>query len=185
MLQYSDLYADLSLPEPCERAEAKGAMIDLRSDIAPASPGERPDCDEALLRGIGRMVFAWGRLESELERKIADLRRATGDGRTVTARTRPTMGKMLAELRAIISMRNRRDNAALAEISRIERTIQTIGRFRALILEGLQSPVGAMGAVGPALLCRDTKNNGVSITLDDLGAEIDRLDDCRQRLLSL
>lgn len=140
---------------------------------------------ETLFSGIGRLICAWGQLEVQLERKIADLRRDMGDARSASARTKPSMGKMFSELRAIISMRCRRDNVQLVEIAEIERVIQQIDKFRMLVIHGFQAPDEQGGTNGPAFLCRDAKNNMVSITLRELNGEILRLDACRARLLAL
>lgn len=151
-----------------------------RADRAPASP--RLD---HLLCGIGRLVFAWGMLEAQLEQKIIDLRRAAGDVRSATQRTKPTMARMLGELRAIISMRCRRDNVQLDEIAEIERSIQQIDKFRMLVIQGFQIADDTAGAKARPFLCRDAKNNVIGVSVDELEREISRLDACRERLLAL
>src|SRR3546814_15436672 len=112
---------------------------------------------EALLCGIGRLIFSWGKLEVHLEQKVAQLRQNAGDVRA-TARIRPTMAKMLAELRAIVSMRNRRNNMQLVEIAVIERPIQRIDKFRILVIQGFQAPDEEQHGVDNAhYLSRDAK----------------------------
>src|SRR3990167_9417615 len=96
--------------------------------------------DAALLCAVGRLVCAWTMLEQSLEAKIGLLREAMGDIRTVGARTRPSMAKLMTELRTMVAMRDRRNASALTEISAIERDMQRIDRFRSLIINGFQQP---------------------------------------------
>lgn len=135
--------------------------------------------DEALLGGIGRLICAWGMLEQCLEHKIGELRQAAGDMRTVGARTKPNMSRLLTELRAMISMRDRRNAAALSEISEVERDIQRIDRFRGLIISGFQMPEPG------GFACRDPKNNVMHISLDQLDGEVSHLQRIGRRLLAL
>src|SRR3546814_12751555 len=131
----------------------------------------------ALLCGIWRLIFSWGKLEVHLEQKVAQLRQNAGDVRA-TARIRPTMAKMLAELRAIVSMRNRRNNMQLVEIAEIERTIQRIDKFRMLVIQGFQAPAEEQhGSDNTPFLCRDAKNNMICISLDEIGRA-----SCRERV---
>src|SRR3546814_2340109 len=108
---------------------------------------------EALLCGIGRLIFSWGKLEVHLEQKVAQLRQNAGDVRA-TARIRPTMAKMLAELRVIVSMRNRRNNMQLVEIAEIERTIQRIDKRSEEHTSELQS----LMSISYAVFCLKKKN---------------------------
>src|SRR3546814_2000807 len=90
------------------------------------------------------------------------------------------MAKMLAELRAIVSMRNRRNNMQLVEIAEIERTIQRIDKFRMLVIQGFQAPAEEQpGSDNAPFLCRAAKNNMICISLDDLEQEVSRLENCR------
>ncbi len=135
--------------------------------------------DAALLCGIGRLVCAWTMLEQSLEARLAELRETMGDVRTVGARTRPTMAKLMTELRTTVAMRDRRNAAALMEISEVERDLQRIDRFRALIIGGFQHPAP------DGFLCRDLRNNVQNISLDHLNDEIAALEQVAQRLLTI
>ncbi len=135
--------------------------------------------DAALLCGIGRLVCAWTMLEQSLEARLAELRETMGDVRTVGARTRPTMTKLMTELRTTVAMRDRRNANALAEIADVERDMQRIDRFRALVMGGFQQPVP------DGFLCRDIRNNVQQISLDQLNDEIVALEQVAQRLLNI
>lgn len=179
MLQYRDPIASAAIEESGDR--------EIMAEIARAKTAkqERPQAEDALMCGIGRLVSSWGTLEVRLEQKIAQLRQAAGDGRMTTARQRPTVARLMAELRAIVSMRNRRNNAQLIEISEIERTLQQVDKFRMLVLQGFQAPAQDGRPGTRAFLCRDAKNNVISISLTELDAEVARLDQCRERLVAL
>ena len=100
------------------------AKTERVTDLRPARPG----AEEAMLCGIGRLICGWGTLEARLEQKIAQLRQSAGEVRMTAARQRPTMAKLMAELRAIVSMRNRRNNVELVTISEIERVLQQVDK---------------------------------------------------------
>ena len=135
--------------------------------------------DAALLCAVGRLVCAWTMLEQSLEAKISQLRQGMGDVRTVGARTRPNMTKLMTELRTMVAMRDRRNAGALMEISDIERSMQRIDRFRALIIQGFHQPEPG------GFTCRDSRNTVQHVALDHLESEIDALETVANRLLAV
>lgn len=147
------------------------------SDMRPVS-GYAPE-DAALLCGVGRLVCAWTMLEQSLEAKIGLLRDAMGDIRTVGARTRPSMAKLMTELRTMVAMRDRRNAAALTEIADIERDMQRIDRFRGLIIQGFHQPQPG------GFTCRDQRNIHQFVTLEQLDHEISALETVAERLLAV
>jgi len=138
----------------------------------------RPE-DAALLCSIGRLVCAWTMLEQSLVAKIALMRGETGDVRTVGSRTRPTMAKLVTELRTMVAMRDRRNASALTEIAEIECDMQRIDRFRGLIIQGFQRPEPG------GFICRDVRNNLVHVSFEQLDQETDALDALASRLLEI
>jgi len=157
--------------------EKRGVGLHLVSDVKTVSD-YAPE-DAALLCAIGRLVCGWTMLEQSLEAKIATMREGMGDIRTVGARTRPTMTKLMTEIRTIVAMRDRRNAAVLTEIAAIERDMQRIDRFRALIIGGFQEPAPG------GLTCRDGRNNIQHVALDQLNGEIAALEHVAQRLLAV
>ncbi len=135
--------------------------------------------DAALLCAVGRLVCAWTMLEQSLEAKIAMMREAMGDVRTIGTRSRPTMAKLMTELRTMVAMRDRRNASGLTEIATLERDMQRIDRFRALIIGGFQEPAPGGFTV------RDGRNNQQHVSLEQLDAEIGALELIAQRLLAL
>jgi hypothetical protein len=135
-----------------------------RPPVAPASG------DAALLQAVGRLILAWGHLERTTADKVSAMRESFGDVRTVGGRTRPTIQKLLAELRALVAMRDRHDQDALAVIATIDGTLQRTAQFRQLIIDGAQR------ATGKILDCRDIKNCPIEIGLREIEREATSLD---------
>lgn len=178
-------FNDSSTVSSGEDTGGKAFMPHMAARITQKDHEPEPCPLDTQLRSVGRLVFAWGTLEAQLDKKIADLRSASGDIRSAMTRTKPTIARMLSELRAIVSMRCRRNNAQLGEIAEIERTIQQIDKFRLLVIQGFQIAGEGAGTERPLFLCRDAKNNLIGISLEELNGEISRLDACRERLLAL
>ena len=104
--------------------------VHLVSDVNVKPVSDYAPEDAALLCSVGRLICAWTMLEQSLEAKVGLMREGMGDVRTVGARTRPSMSKLMTELRTMVAMRDRRNASALMEISAIERDMQRIDRFR-------------------------------------------------------
>lgn len=153
--------------------------VHLVADVNVRAVSDYTPEDAALLVSVGRLVCAWTMLEQSLEAKISLLREGMGDVRTVGARTRPSMAKLMTELRTMVAMRDRRNASALTEIADIERDIQRIDRFRALIIQGFQQPEEG------GFTCRDPRNNIQHIALHHLDEEIDALETVANRLLAV
>jgi hypothetical protein len=135
--------------------------------------------DANLMYGVGRLICAWGALEQKLEHKLCALREAAGDVRSTGTRSKPGMSKLMAELRAVVSLRDRRNAAALTEIAELERDIQRIDRFRGLIVSGFGAPEPG------GFLCRDSKNNELHVSMQQLDSETEHLEEIGERLLAL
>lgn len=153
--------------------------VHLVADVNRKTVSDYAPEDAALLCAVGRLVCAWTMLEQSLETKIAQLREAMGDIRTVGARTRPGMTKLMTELRTMVAMRDRRNASALTEIADIERDMQRIDRFRALIIQGFHQPAPG------GFTCRDARNNIQHVALVQLDSEIDALEVVANRLLAV
>lgn len=167
---------------PAENTKKTGAgTVNVVAEINRRPVPDYAPEDAALLCAVGRLVCGWTMLEQSLEVKIGTMRDGMGNVRTVGARTRPGMAKLMTELRTIIAMRDRRNaNASvLAEISDIERDMQRIDRFRSLIIGGFQQPAPG------GFTCRDARNNQMHVSLDQLEAEIGSLEIVAQRLLAV
>ena len=147
-------------------------------------PGLKPCADDAgangaLLEAIGGLILAWGRLERTTADKLAAMRVSFGDVRSVGGRTRPTMQKLLGELRALVAMRDRHDKQVLTVIADIDGTLQRTAQFRLLIVDGTQE-VQADGVE-----CRDLKNSPVTLSAQEIARETAQLDRIREQISGL
>lgn len=143
----------------------------------PSDDGAAPD--RRVLEAVGALVLVWGQLEQTTAEKLASMRQAFGDVRIVGGRTRPTMQKLLAELRALVAMRDRHDKQVLAVIAEIDGALQRTAQFRILVLDGTQS------CDGEAVTCHDLKNTPHRVTLEDLQRETVQLNRIRSQIAAL
>jgi hypothetical protein len=179
--------AEATSPEPtaaATTAEAVGdeAASQEQPDLFPrAQRVEKaaPANNCATLEAIGRLVVAWGHLEHTTAEKLAGMRQSFGDVRAVGGRSRPTMRKLLAELRALVAMRDRHDKQVLSAIAEIDGTLQRIAQFRQLVIDGAQL------FRGQAVICHDLKNMIHDIGPDDLAREAAQLERIRCQIAAL
>jgi len=154
------------------------------SDQADLFPGARacaasPVVSTALLESIGCLVLAWGQLERTTLDKVTTMRRSFGDVRVVGGRTRPTMQKLLGELRALVAMRDRHDKQALAMIAEIDGALQRTSQFRQIIIDGAQD------VTGDTLECRDVKNGKIDISFSEITREATQIERIRSQIALL
>ena len=154
------------------------------SDQADLFPGARPCAaapivSRALLESIGCLVLAWGQLERTTLDKVTAMRRSFGDVRVVGGRTRPTMQKLLGELRALVAMRDRHDKQALAMIAEIDGALQRTGQFRQIIIDGAQD------VTGETVECRDVKNGEIEISFEEITREAAQIERIRSQIALL
>ena len=150
---------------------------DLFPDARPRLPNRAPS--RAVLEGIGALILAWGQLEQTTADKVAVMRQSFGDVRAVGGRIRPTMQKLLAELRALVAMRDRHDKQALTVIAEIDGVLQRTAQFRQLIMEGAQE------IVGDSVMCRDAKNNLIEVLAQEIARETSQIDRIRCQIAEL
>ncbi|CAN5157233.1 hypothetical protein BH10PSE13_BH10PSE13_03000 [soil metagenome] len=134
---------------------------------------------DAVVRAVGSLVCSWGSLEHATMEKLATMRIAAGDVRLVGGRVRQGMARLLAELRALVAMRDRHDKQALIVIAELENHIQRIAQFHLLVISGFQ----ASDAGG--LLCRDSKNAERRVSLGDVEREIAAIESIKTRLCAI
>lgn len=135
--------------------------------------------DPALLAAIGGLALAWGQLEQTTAEKLAVMRQSFGDVRAVGGRTRPTIQKLLAELRALVAMRDRHDKQVLTTIAEMDGALQRTAQFRQIVLEGTQA------VIDDGLLCRDLKNSPIKVSAAELAREIAQISRIREQIATL
>lgn len=172
----------ISLSTSSDDASAAGSNDTGQPELFPhlPQPGDDiPAPDRRALEAIGALVLAWGRLEQTTAEKLATMRQAFGDVRVVGGRARPTMPKLLAELRALVAMRDRHDKQVLTVISEIDGALQRTAQFRMLVVDGAQS------WDGDAVICHDLKNSPHRVTQADLQRETAQLNRIRSQIAAL
>lgn len=148
-------------------------------DFSSTNAEARDPVHDAVVRVVGSLVCSWGSLEHVTMEKLAAMRLAAGDVRLVGGRMRPGMSRLLAELRALVAMRDRHDKQALVIIAELENHIQRIAQFHLLVISGFQA------AEADILLCRDAKNSERRVTLSDVEREIAAIEDIKRRLAAI
>lgn len=139
----------------------------------------RDEARDAVVRAVGSLVCSWGSLECTTMDKLSAMRIAAGDVRLVGGRMRPGMARLLAELRALVAMRDRHDKQALVIIAELENHIQRIAQFHLLVISGFQA------AENDTLLCRDSKNAERRVSLGDVEREIASIEEIKTRLAAI
>lgn len=134
---------------------------------------------DTVVRAVGSLVCSWGSLERATMEKLAAMRIAAGDVRLVGGRMRPGMARLLAELRALVAMRDRHDKQALIIIAELENHIQRIAQFHLLVISGFQA------SDADTLLCRDSKNAERRVSLGDVEREIAAIESIKTRLCAI
>jgi hypothetical protein len=155
-----------------------------QAELFPTPPGgvdqsRAEGVDPALLQAIGGLILAWGHLEEMTAEKLTIMRRSFGDVRAVGGRMRPTMQKLLAELRALVAMRDRHDKQALMVIAEMDGALQRTAQFRQLIIDGAQD------AEGENLICRDLRNSMINVSLAEIAKETALLNRIRRQIAAL
>jgi hypothetical protein len=183
--------ASTGLPTPVDDGTPAGHPTPAGEPSTPAQSSEQSElfpgmplavacvADGAALEAIGAIVLAWGRLERTTADKVAVMRRSFGDVRAVGGRTRPTMPKLLAELRALVAMRDRHDKQALAFIAEIDGALQRIAQVRQLVLEGAQD------VSGDIVICHNVKNSPTDIAVADIRRQVSQVDRIRSQIAAL
>ncbi len=142
-------------------------------------PARDAQTGDAVTMLLGTLVRTWGELERATMEKLSQLRAAAGDMRLIGGRSRPNLGMLLAELRALVSIRDRHDRNTLVEIAEIETSIQRASQFHQLVIDGFRA------AEADVLLCRDARNAERRVKVDDVRSEIRELETITSRLCAI
>lgn len=151
----------------------------IRIDSPESQHPSAAAANDAVVRAVGALVCSWGSLEHATTEKLSAMRVAAGDVRLVGGRMRPGMARLLAELRALVAMRDRHDKQGLIVIAELENEIQRIAQFHLLVISGFQA------AEASDLLCRDAKNAERRISLTEVEREIASIEAIKERLAGI
>jgi len=144
----------------------------------PKTPQKKPAAKDPR-RAIGALVIAWGMLEAATIEKLVIMRRSFGDVRAVGGRSRPTLQRLLAELRALVAMRDRHDKQILTVIATLDADLQRLAQFRGMVVDGTQR------IEGEGLICHDLKNVEHHVSVDTILGETQRIDEITAQIAAL
>lgn len=140
---------------------------------APVDPVKTP------CYAIGALVMAWGALEAATAGKLVAMRRSYGDVRAVGGRSRPTLQRLLAELRAFVAMRDRHDKQVLTVIAALDGDLQRLAQFRNMVVDG------AKLIDRDVVVCHDLKNVAHHVPARTIAGETRRIEAITAQIAAL
>ena len=88
---------------------------------------------DMLLKAVGYVLLSWSLLERAVIGEIRRLRLVDGDSGATTARARGSFNERLAEWRALVSLKSRRNPEAVREVTEIASGAERLCRCRDLV----------------------------------------------------
>lgn len=146
---------------------------------ADETAGDRPGPALKSYQAIGALVISWGALEAATADKLIAMRRTFGDVRALGGRSRPTLQRLLAELRALVAMRDRHDKQVLTIIAALDGDLQRLSQFREMVVNGAQ------GIVDDDVICHDQKNIEHRLPIATVMTETARIEEITRQIIAL
>lgn len=142
------------------------------------------------MRSLGYVMLHWSLLERAFLADIRRLRMVDGDSGETSIRARGAFSERLAEWRALMSLKTRRNQEAAQEVGELSTLAERLRRQRNLIAEHFAGATTASEEGGPAIFVseggpaslRSTQQGFDQSSLDALIAE---MDGCRSRIAGL
>lgn len=160
--------------------------------IAEDSPGTEADGHvmDRLMCSMGYVMLHWSLLERAFLEDIRRLRMGDGDSGESSIRARGAFSERLAEWRALMSLKTRRNPEAALEVGELATLAERLRRQRNLIGQHFVGAMAGDSDGGPAILIseggvssmRSAQQPLTQAALDGLRAE---MDDCRRRITLL
>jgi len=131
------------------------------------------------MASVGNLIFYWSLLEAELADDIRRLRSGSGD---LPARMRGSFSEQLAEWRALVSLKARR-NQELAEAAfTLTNEIEGLRQKRNLVTHHFAGATARREDGEPHIVCRPGERGNsktIAITQSELTELIEEIDRCR------
>jgi hypothetical protein len=145
---------------------------------------------DRLMRSLGYVMLHWSFLERAFLDDIRRLRMVEGDSGDNSIRARGAFSERLAEWRALMSLKTRRQPEAAQEVGELSTLTERLRRQRNLIAEHFVGATTAAQEDGPAIFVsegglsslRSSQQTFDQSALDELIEEMDR---CRERITRL
>ena len=163
-------------------------MTDRRGAARKQADAEGPGFDR-LMSLVGQALYHWSLLDDALRDAISGLR-STGTAGDGSHRARALFGERLAEWRALLSQRSRRNPQLAETVLEIGNDVERLQQARKLIGEHFCGATAGKADEEPAIYCRHGKSLGGTsttkrITLTELQKLIFEMDECREHVMSL
>jgi hypothetical protein len=140
---------------------------------------------DELMMHVGRVLYHWSLLDQALVADIRRLRNEGGDQNTVS-RVRGSFGERLAEWRALLSVKSRRNPKLIEAILDVTNRMERLRQKRTLLTDRfadvIMDEAGGSPAVRVGASERETSAGQVTITSSELCQWVEEMDDCRRRL---
>ena len=134
------------------------------------------------MASVGTLIFYWSLLEAELADDIRRLRSGSGD---VPARMRGSFSEQLAEWRALVGLKVRRNQALAEAVFTLANQIEGLRQKRNLVTHHFAGASARPEDGEPHIVCRQGERGNtkaITITQSELTALIEEIDRCRLSL---
>ncbi|HEY0115852.1 MAG TPA: hypothetical protein VGB54_09035 [Allosphingosinicella sp.] len=143
-----------------------------------------------LMQSLGYVLLHWSLLEHAFISDIRRLRTGEGNFSESSARVRGGFSEKLAEWRALMSLKTRRNPEAAQEVGELSTLAERLRRQRNLIAQHFMGATTDANEGEPALLVAEggvgsLRSSQQVVTQSELDQLIAELDDCRSRISRL
>jgi hypothetical protein len=144
---------------------------------------------EQLMGGVGSVMLHWCFLEDELTETIRRLR-IESEGAANFIRVRGSFGDRMSEWRGLLSQKTRRNLQLAEEVAELANEMEHLRGTRNLIAHDLAGASASPDDDQPYIWCAARQAPGSAaepkrITLADLRAMIEAMEQCRNRLKTI
>ncbi len=156
----------------------------------PDAGGDRAPEMDHLMRSLGYVLLHWSLLEHAFIDDIKRLRTGEGNFAESSARVRGGFSEKLAEWRALMSLKTRRDPDAAQEVGDLSTLAERLRRQRNLIAQHFMGATSDVAEGEPALLLAEggvgsMRSSQQVVTQSQLDQLIAEQDNCRRRITAL
>jgi hypothetical protein len=162
------------------------------SELSPPRLFGEDHCPEMdrLMQSLGYVLLHWSLLEHAFIGDIRRLRTGEGNFAESSARVRGGFSEKLAEWRALMSLKTRRNPEAAQEVGDLSTLAERLRRQRNLIAQHFMGATTDAAEGEPALLVSEggvgsMRSSQQVVTQSELDRLIAELDDCRRRISRL
>lgn len=163
----------------------------MSNEAARAEPSDIDDVAmDQLMQSLGYVLLHWSLLEKAFTHDVRRLRLGEGNFSESSSRARGGFSEKLAEWRALMSLKSRRDPHIAQEVGELSTLAERLQRQRNLIAQHFVGASTDPSEGEPALLMSEggvgsSRASGQVVTQSELDHLIAELEDCRRRVIRL